>query len=86
MSEFTQKDMYPTDIIYGYLLNFTKKDSPNEHFEFLGYEGANFVELSGSTIINLGLGLGASVLLNIINKIIVKNYKRPCVRSLGPKV
>jgi hypothetical protein len=49
--------MYPTDLIFGSVFNFTESESPYEHFEFLGYEGHNFVELSGSAIINLGLAI-----------------------------
>lgn len=86
MSEFTQKDMYPTDLIYGGLFNFTAKDSPFEHFEFLGYEGANFVELSGSAIINIGIAFGVSVFLNIVNWFCVKIYTIPLARKIGSKI
>ena len=53
LSVFNQKDMYPTDEIYAIFFEFSETTSPIEHFEDLGYEGSNFVELSGSTLINL---------------------------------
>jgi hypothetical protein len=28
MSEFTQTDMYPTDLIFGWIFNFTEKETP----------------------------------------------------------
>ena len=45
--------MYPTDQMYEAIFNFKDKDSPVEHFEFLGYEGVIFISLTGSIIINL---------------------------------
>ena len=45
--------MYPTDEIYEAVFNFEDEDSPYEQFEFLGYEGAVFINISGSIIINL---------------------------------
>ena len=86
MSEFTQKDMYPTDLIYGWLFSFTEKDSPYEHFEFLGYEGANFVELSGSAIINIALGIGGSMFLHLVNYVCKKFYTYPKARRLAVKI
>ena len=78
--------MYPTDLIYGAMFNFSETDSPYEQFEFLGYEGANFVELSGSAIINICLGFGAAFLLNFINWVCVKMYTYSCSRKLGTKL
>jgi hypothetical protein len=52
-SQLVQKDMYPTDEIYGAIFEFTDSESPVEQFEDLGYEGANFLDLTGSLIINL---------------------------------
>ena len=49
------KDMYPTDEIYEEVFDFSESESPIEQFEDLGYEGANFLGLTGSLIINLAL-------------------------------
>ena len=78
--------MYPTDLIYGWLFNFTEKDSPYEHFEFLGYEGANFVELSGSAIISIALGIGGSMFLHLVNYICKKLYTYRRARRLAVKI
>ena len=53
ISVFVQSDMYPTDEIYGEVFNFTESESPIEQFEDLGYEGANYMLLTGSLLINL---------------------------------
>ena len=45
--------MYPTDWIYESLFEFTESESPIEQFEDIGYEGANFMNLTGSLLINL---------------------------------
>ena len=57
ISEYIQKDMYPTDEIYEEYFNFTESESPIDQLEDLGYEGANFMSLTGSLLINLGLAL-----------------------------
>ena len=38
--------MYPTDEIYPLFFDFSESECVNEQFEDLGYEGANFVELT----------------------------------------
>ena len=48
--------MYPTDEIFAYF-GFTESETPVEQFEDLGYEGANFLELSGSLIINFCIAI-----------------------------
>ena len=55
MSQLTQTDMYPTDEIYGALFNFSETKTYNYRFETLGYEGSNFIMLSGSGLINLNI-------------------------------
>ena len=55
LSNFAQSDMYPTDEIYGAIFNFTESESPIDQFEDLGYEGANYLSLTGSLLINLML-------------------------------
>jgi hypothetical protein len=59
--------MYPTDEIFEAIFDFTEKDSPIEHFETLGYEGANFVTMSGSLLINIIISLCLSLFLKIID-------------------
>ena len=56
IGQFAQKDVYPTDEIYG-VLNLTESESEFDHFEDLGYEGANYLFLSGSLLINVLLAL-----------------------------
>ena len=72
--------MYPTDTIYGYL-NITESDSPIEQFEDLGYEGANFINLTGSLIINILVGLLAGVLISVALFFAKKLYKYEFVRK-----
>lgn len=57
LSQLNQKDMYPTDIIFEEIFNFTETESPNEHFETLGYEGHNFIDMTGSVLINITLAI-----------------------------
>ena len=57
MGELTQKDMYPTDKIYPQIFSFSETKSYNLRFEDLGYEGINFIELSGSALINISVGI-----------------------------
>ena len=72
--------MYPTDTIYGYL-NITESDSPIEQFEDLGYEGANFINLTGSLIINILVGLLAGVLISVALFFAKKLYMYEFVRK-----
>jgi hypothetical protein len=55
LAQVVTKDMYPTDEIYEVIFDFSESESPFEQFEDLEYEGANFLELTGSLLINLGL-------------------------------
>ena len=81
-----QNDMYPTDLIYPLLFNFTDKASPIEHFEVLGYEGANFVPLTGSAFINIALAVLGAISVEIVQKICEKFHRYEIVRLLGAKV
>ena len=58
--------MYPTDIIFPLIFNFTEKEAPIEHFEVLGYEGANFVPLTGSAFINIGIAVLSALMAQVI--------------------
>lgn len=62
--------MYPTDEIFQYVFNFSESETINDQFEDLGYEGANFVELTGSLVINLILIIGSRIFLFIALMII----------------
>ena len=86
MSQLTQKDMYPTDEIFGLMFEFTEKDSPIEHFETLGYEGANFVSMSGSLLINIGISVSLSIFLRISEFVCKKFYRYRFAREYGSKI
>ena len=86
LSNMNQNDMYPTDIIFHLFFNFTEKDSPIEHFEVLGYEGSNFVPLTGSAFINIGLGVTTAILVSFIQYICRKLYKFERARIIGAKL
>lgn len=79
-----QSDMYPTDIIFSLLFNFTEKESPIEHFEVLGYEGSNFVPLTGSAFINIGLAVLTVIMVRVGQAICRRLYKYEAMRKLGP--
>jgi hypothetical protein len=53
VAQIVQMDMYPTDKIYEYVFDLTESESPIEQFEDLGYEGADFLNLTGSLLINI---------------------------------
>ena len=72
LSQLAQKDMYPTDEIYGAIFNFEDEPSPVEHFEFLGYEGVIFISLSGSIIINLLIPTVVFALQKALQRVVVK--------------
>ena len=75
LSNMNQNDMYPTDTIFPLFFNFTEKDSPIEHFEVLGYEGGNFVSLTGSAFINIGLAVLSAIMVHFVQFICRKLYK-----------
>ena len=86
LSNMNQNDMYPTDVLFPLIFNFTEKDSPIEHFEVLGYTGSNFVPLTGSSIINIGLALltGLGALLAQIFCVLLHRYE--FARKAGAKI
>jgi hypothetical protein len=67
--------MYPTDIIYGLFFNFTEKESPFEHFEVLGYEGSNFVPLTGSAFINIAIAVSLTLLVKVGTYVCVRLHR-----------
>jgi hypothetical protein len=78
--------MYPTDEIFALLFDFTEKDSPIEHFETLGYEGANFVDMSGSLLINIGISVSLTIFLRIAEFICKKCYQYKFAREYGSRI
>ena len=83
LSGMVQHDMYPMDNINEKVFKFTETESPIELFENLGYEGKNFIMLTGSMIINIftifGMGLAG-----YIAKTFTKRFSRYFyVRQLG---
>ena len=85
LSQMNQRDMYPTDLLFG-VFDFTEKDSPIEHFEVLGYEGANFIPITGSAIINIVLFVLIHVARETARYACRKLYKCECARRLGIKL
>ena len=83
LSALTQKDIYPTDDIYEYVFDFTETESPIKRFEVLGFEGANFVCVSGSVLINAVLSVFSALLINFLQYFTKKYYKVAAVRKLG---
>jgi hypothetical protein len=65
-----QKDMYPTDEIFEEMFDFSETDSPIEHFETLGYEGSNFIEMTGSVLINIIIAIVTAIFVNLLSFII----------------
>ena len=78
--------MYPTDLIYPVVFNFTDTDSPIEHFEELGYEGANYVDMSGSLLINILITIVASVSVKVVEKLCIYFYKHRRARMIGSRL
>jgi len=86
LTELTQKDQYPTDEIYEGIFNFTSKASAIEYFEILGYEGANFITMSGSVLINIMIPLVTYALHYILLKLTYRFKKVSCMKKLGSKI
>ena len=71
------EDFYPM------LLNFTQHETPIEQFERLNYVGVNFIELSGSLLINLIFSSIFLGLLHLLNKKARKHYRINWLRKLA---
>ena len=52
-------------------------------YEFMGYQGSNFIELSGPTLINLILVLGISLMILLALRITTRFYKHEKGRKIG---
>ena len=85
MSQKSQRDMYPTDLLFG-VFDLTEKDSPIEHFEVLGYEGANFIPITGSAIVNIALLVLIHAGRETARCACRRLYKYECARRLGVKL
>jgi hypothetical protein len=86
MSALTQKDMYPTDEIYEALFNFSDKDPPIAHFEILGYEGANFITMTGSVLINIMIPAVTGLVYYVLRKLSYKYSHIKFWRKIGVKL
>lgn len=75
--------MYPTDWIYKAIFNFKDKDSPVEHFEFLGYEGVIFINLTGSIIINLLIPATFWARQQIVKRLAYRFQNVKCIRTIA---
>ena len=86
LTDLTQKDAYPTDEIYEGMFNFTQKASAIEYFETLGYEGANFITMTGSVLINILIPLITYALQYILLNLTYRFKKVSCMRKFGSKI
>lgn len=78
LSQITQKDTYPTDDIYEVIFNFTETDSPIKRFEILGFEGSNFICLTGSVLINAITALISAFFIYFLQRCAMKNLRMAC--------
>jgi hypothetical protein len=78
--------MYPSDEIFSVIFNFTEKDSPIEQFESLGYEGANFVSMTGSLLINIIISVCLSIFLRFLDFCFKQWYRYKFARKFGSKI
>ena len=78
--------MYPSDEIFALIFEFTEKDSPIEHFETLGYEGANFVSMTGSLLINICISVFLSIFLRVAEYLAKKLYRWKYPRYIGSRI
>ena len=94
ISGLNQRDMYPMEEINEAVFNFSKTDAlvsvtmdhvEVENFDALGLEGLNFIELSGSLIINFMLLTVIGSFDKLIQKVCVYFYKNKWARYIGMK-
>ena len=86
LTDLTQRDQYPTDEIYEGIFNFTQKDSAIQYFEILGYEGANFITLTGSVLINILIPLCTFAAHFLLLKLTYRFKEVSCMRKIGSKI
>jgi hypothetical protein len=75
--------MYPTDLIYPLVFSFTATNTIIPRFDELGFSGTNFIELTGSTLINIIIAIILLFTFFIFKAIAFKFYKYKIVRHLG---
>jgi hypothetical protein len=75
--------MYPTDDIYEAMFNFSEKDPPIPHFEILGYEGASFILMTGSVLINILLPLMTALVYHLLRKVTSKYMHIKFMRKIA---
>ena len=68
------------------MFNFTEKDSAIEYFEILGYQGANFITMTGSVLINILIPLVTYALQYILLKLTYRFKEVSCMRKLGGRI
>ena len=78
--------MYPTDEIFKKIFDFSWTKSPIEHFETLGYEGSNFIEMTGSVLINISLAIFTAIVVRLLNKLAILLINYRTMRSFGSKL
>ena len=86
LAQLNQKDMYPTDEIFEFLFDFSETISPIEHFESLGYEGSNFIQMTGSLLINIAIAIVTALVMKFLNFMSVKCKRYPTMRRFGSKL
>jgi hypothetical protein len=67
--------MYPTDEIFEKVFDFSETTSPIEHFETLGYEGYNFIEMTGSVLINISIAILTAIAVRLLNRVAICSIK-----------
>mmetsp|Transcript_11177 Transcript_11177/g.16959 ORF Transcript_11177/g.16959 Transcript_11177/m.16959 type:complete len:326 (-) Transcript_11177:1100-2077(-) len=75
--------MYPTDLIYEKTFRFSPSASRSDLFEEMGYEGAVFIALTGSLLINIIMIFCENGLSNLTNWVMKRNYTKAWARKLG---
>ena len=78
--------MYPTDEIFEEVFDFSETESPIDHFETLGYEGSNFIQMTGSVLINILIAAFTAIVVRIANYVALKLRAFKYMRILGSKL
>jgi hypothetical protein len=86
MSDLNSRDLFPTDEIYEWIFEFREQDSWSASFEFMAYEGANFINLTGSLLIVILFMILNAIISILINRCTRMCYLRRWARRLGAAV